>query len=229
MGERGYSLLEVMISMVVLAIAFLALIATQVGTLGGYVAARDEQHATELMRRTAELLQIQGMQWVADDPIAADPNPPDPTDPANGFEDLYINQPPFDETNPLGAIVDATDWVALVDTPVDVRFQRVSADTANHLGGKFCIFARGGTMSEAFADDTGQPVISSIRVQIAVVYPGPRQQVSECADLATADLNDVGGAGEPPALENAGFRVTYGGTIVSRRAHLTNPALTVGL
>lgn len=227
MNERGYSLLEVMISMVVLAIAFLALIATQVATLGGYVAARDEQQATELARRTAELLNIQGLQWVAGDVTG------DPGDEMVEFnpDELFSTTEvaPFDVVDPIGRLLAAEgDWVALVDTPVDVRLMREDA-IADYIGGKHCIFVRGEFMAPTFTNEAGLPVRSSIRVQIAVVYPGPRQTLERCDGLETADLNNVGGMGDPPQLEVDGYRVTFSGTILTRRAHLTNPAAVTGI
>ena len=226
-NARGYSLLEVMISMVVLAIAFLALIATQLGSLNGYVSARDTLQAGELGRRTAELLQIQGSQWTNNQstgiPMTLDTFvPTEPYDPSDAT--------PFDRDNPVADIVGAGGaWVALVDTPIDTRFNRVNTDiSTDHLGGKYCVYARGAEMAPTFADfSTGAGTMSSMRFQIAVVYPGPRAVLTNCqigVTITAAELDNVGNPTAdpfvPPALESRGYRVSYFGTILVRRAHL---------
>ena len=219
MDSRGYSLLEVMISMVVLAIAFLALIATQLGSLSGYVSARDATAAAEIGRRTSEILRIQGSQWVQN-------TVPDPPGPPTFVGEAPYDPSPFDTTDTIQAIIGATPaWVPLVDTPVDGRFNR-SGVTPNHLGGKFCIYARGAPMASMFEDLGGNDVVAAIRFQIAVVYPGPRATLNDCTGsgpVTPALLAVVGNsAGTIPGLETIGMRVAYFGTIVVRHAHLTN-------
>ncbi len=223
--SRGYSLLEVMISMVILAIAFLALIATQYGALNGYVSARDAQQAAELGRRTSEILRIQGSQWITnfDDGDNATINTFNSMDPY-----LSTGPTPFDTANPIAAIRSAAGntWVALVNVPVDTRFNRLSATTnPTHLGGKYCIYARGADFGSQFASLSGDPVVAAMRFQIAIVYPGPRATLVDCTTVTALELDTVGDPTvDPyvaPPLEARGLRALYVGTVVVRRAHLT--------
>lgn len=226
MNQRGYSLLEVMISLVILAIAFLALIASQLGALNGYVSARDATQAAELARRTGELLQVQGTQWVLNVDHDGDPM----TIPTFNPEIPYVSTSPtpFDRDNPIDAIRTAAGniWIPLVDTPVDTRFNRKKTGVDdNHLGGKYCIYARGADFGNQFTAMNGDPIVAAMRFQIAVVYPGPRAALPDCTVITAAQLNDVGDPTAnpyvPPALEGLGFRAAYSGTVVVRRAHLT--------
>lgn len=224
MNQRGYSLLEVMISMVVLGIAFLAIIATQIGTLNGYVSARDSLQAAELGRRTVEILKIQGSQWITnfDD---SDASTVDTFNPVDVYDSSGVT--PFDEANPIATMLASATaaWIPLVNDPVDGRFMRTSVN-ANHLGGKYCIFAKGADIAPQFDDFGGDPVAASIRFQVAVVYPGSRASLTDCTSITEAQLNNVGDPTAtpfvPPPLETAGLRVSYTGGILVRRAHLTN-------
>lgn len=226
-GQKGYSLLEVMISMLILGIAFLALIATQFGSLNGYVSARDTLEAAEIGRRTAEILHIQGSQWVENVDGDADPATP-PT--YSGVPVYAAGAPtPFDATDPIQDILDANgEWLPLVNVPVDGRFnRRIAAISDNHVGGRFCIYAKGAPMASAFENFGGGDVVAALRFQIAVVYPGARVALTDCTfggPVQAADLDDVGDrvAGTPPPLELEGLRVSYFGTLVVRRAYLTN-------
>lgn len=222
-NESGYSLLEVMISLVVLGIAFLALIAAQLGTLNGYVSARDELEAAELGRRVSDILQLQGSQWRY---TVGDPSPP-PYTPEDPFDSGGVT--PFDEANPIDAIISAGGgWIPLVDLPVDVRLNRsVAAISADHLGGKFCLYARGAPVQTFVNFTTGAPTTNAMKFQIAVVYPGPNAVLTDCeldVQITAAELDDVGDPTAspfvPPALEARGYRVSYFGTAVVRRAQL---------
>ena len=223
-NQRGYSLLELMISMVVMAIVFLAIIATQLGTLQGYVSARDAVGAAEVGRRTVEILRVQGSQWISN----TDNNTPGTfTFEPDDVYDASANTP-FDLTNPIDEIRAAPDWTHLVETPVDVRLNRNNAFILGHLGGKFCIFAKGEDMASVFTDSRfsgAADTVGAIRFQIAVVYPGPNAILTNCEigeQITAAELNDVGAPdGTPPILEFRGIRVAYFGTVVVRRAHLT--------
>lgn len=190
-----------MISMLILAIAFLALIAVQVSALQGYISARDNTEATELGRRTADLLRTQGLQW---------------------WDNAYSGAPmysgtdtPFDTNDAVGGVLGAGGgWYPLVLEPVDSRFNRKAFDAA-HMGGKFCIYARGARIGGALND-------AALQFQIAVVYPGPNAILTDCEDQVTDDqLDDVGEPGVAPVLESAGLRANYFGALVVRRSHLT--------
>ena len=191
--DAGYTLLEVMISMLILAIAFLALIAVQLGALNGYISARDNTEATELARRTAELMKVEALQWQSGTYDTGTP--------------VYSNaESPFDVANPVATL--GTTWTPLVNTPVDVGFAR-SGVTSGQLGGKFCLYAKGGYMAEGMNNAAKQ-------VLIAVVYPGPNANLLQCSTITDTMLEGTGSVGLAPALELQGYRVVYNATVVVR-------------
>ena len=218
-NQHGYSLLEIMISMVILAIAFLAIIATQIGSLRGYVSARDTVQATEMNRRVAFMLQAQGTQWldnVDDDSNGGTPDRFNPTALFAGTAD-----DPLDVDDPFRTIRNAPGWVALVDKPVDGRFRRQNVSAAL-TGGKYCLYARGADLPAAYNDfSTGAPITAATRFQLAVVYPGPTASLDDCAVDGTVTAAMLDDTSTPPLAELSGFRIIRSGTIVVRRAYLT--------
>ncbi len=196
--NAGYTLLEILIAIVIMGIGFLALIAVQLGALRGYISTRDSLHAAEVGRRVAEVLRIQGQQWV------------DAT--WTGSAAYTADDNPFDVADPIGAINGAGGaWVSLYDLPADFAAGRPADASDPHLGGKFCAFARGGVS----ANDP-----SILQYQIAIVYPGPNTDLLSCDTVDAVALGEVGGPTTAPTLDAAGLRVSYYGTVVTRRSHL---------
>lgn len=194
----GYTLLEILIAIVIIGIGFLALIAVQLGALRGFISARDSLHAAEVGRRTADLLRVQGQQWI-DGNYA-------------GGAAYAATASPFDLTDPIGTLLGTSEWVSLYTTPSDFATGRVGLDP-NFVGGKYCVFARGGQM-------TGEASIH--QYQIAVVYAAPNATLLSCDNdsIDRGDLGDVGSTAAAPALDAQGLRVSYYGTVVVRRSHL---------
>lgn len=198
-GQAGYTLLEILIAIIIVGIGFLALIAVQLGALRGFISARDSLHAAEVGRRVAELLSIQGQQWI-------DGN-------FTGGAAYVTEASPFDVADPIGAMASG-DWVSLYVRPADLATFRITSDSTEHLGGKFCVYTRGGQM-------TGEESVH--QYQIAVVYAAPNATLNFCDDddsPITDKLDDVGSPTDPPALDAEGLRVSYYGTVVVRRSHL---------
>ncbi len=207
--KKGFTLVEILISIVVMTIGFFAVLAVQGSAIGAYNAGRDSTESSELSRAVIEYLNIEGQQWTAGS-ISSPTN-------------SYTGTPgkPFDAQPVLLGLAGGSlaTWEPLVDTPVDVRLAR----GADMTGAKFCIFARGAYV-EADTTDlntfdptdatklTGSPLF---RVQIATLYAGPRAVMppGSCPDIDRTLLDPANI--EP--LELLGFRVAYFGTMIVRR------------
>jgi prepilin-type N-terminal cleavage/methylation domain-containing protein len=209
MMKRGFTLVEIMISILVMTIAFFAVLAVQGSAIGAYNAGRDSTESSELARAVIEYMNIEAQQWTTGSI----------TSPTNSYSPT---NKPFDKMPVLLTLAagNLATWVPLVDTPVDVRLARDPTLT----GEKFCVFARGAyveadtTDLNLFEDATDTSLLTGsplFRVQIATLYPGPRaiMPAGSCAafDLTLLDPEDI----EP--LEMQGFRVAYFGTMIVRR------------
>ncbi len=206
--KRGFTLVEILISIVVMTIAFFAVLAVQGSAIGAYNAGRDSTESSELSRAVIAYLNIEAQQWTSG-AISS---------PSNSYA---ATAQPFDAQPVLLGLAggDLATWVPLVDTPVDVRLARGPGMT----GAKFCIFARGAYV-EADTTDlnsydpadttvlTGSPLF---RVQIATLYAGPRaiMPAASCAGIDVTKLQPD----DLEVLEIEGFRVAYFGTMIVRR------------
>lgn len=206
----GFTLLEVLISIVIITIALFGVLLTQVTSIQGYSSARDYTRASELGKVTTELLHIEGSTWSTGSLTTTDwgatPGDDSPFD--AGLSDM------------AGA---GWDWIVLTDDPVDERLARDDDLT----GGRFCILARGDYMEFDTQDLNTYTTPGDLstfqdspvfQVQIAVVYSGPTANpISDCDNgIETDDLvpND------PDAIETlelAGQRVAFFGTVITRR------------
>jgi len=217
MMKRGFTLIEVLISIVVMTIAFFAVLAVQGSALTGYSAARDSTEATELLRSTIEIINAESQAW---NQASAPPNPAASTYPASfatgetpyRFDNLLVNIAP--ETGG-GSFVE-WEWVHLTDTPIDSRV----VESADVLGRRYCVYARSSFLPLDMSDlnelDASDNVLNSpvLRVQVAVVYTG------RTGTLASCDSNDVRNVLSPEDLEPLeliGLRAIFGGTVVVRR------------
>lgn len=212
--RKGFTLVEILIAIVVMTIAFFAVLAVQGTAIGSYNAARDSTEASEVARATIEYLQMESSQWN--------------TGSLGTVAATYSGtKAPFDVAPVLPALAasDLETWTPLVDTPVDLRLAR----GAGFTGAKFCLFARGAYV-EADTTDlnaynssnelTGSPVF---RVQLGVVYSGARTTLPvDGAGVADCNLIDVAELlpEDPSILELKGLRSAYFGTVIVRRDFL---------
>lgn len=186
-GARGFSLLELLIAMVVLAIGIMATMAMQFIALAGYSVSRDNTGASEVARAVEQRLKAEALSW---SPSLGD---------MAGVKRAY--QHPGFVTNSLLLTMNAPAarwaWQPVFVQPVDQSL------TTNGMQ-RFCAFVSGGPLlvnnlpREAF------------RVQIAVVYPAARGTLGACSTIPVADLDPS----NPNALEVRGLRASYFGTVV---------------
>lgn len=209
--QNGFTLMEVMISMLIMTIAFFAILMTQGTALDGYGATRDGTAAAEVGNSVIELMQLEGMQWRTGCFNTAAPS-----------NTYATGSTPFDIEQLLVKIQEKKwAWLSLHAAPVDVRLASGSS-----INGRFCVFARG-DFRKVDLDDTNSydtttndfqcsPVFQS---QIAVVYAGPNGNLTSCDTIATTDFTPE----STDALELKGLRVSYFGTVVMRREWLVTP------
>lgn len=208
----GFTLLEVLISILIITIAFFAVLSTQVTAIQGYSSARDYTRAAEVAKVATEVLHIEASTWTADDGQLAPNNP---------WGATAGTDHPFDN----GLIQIANNgwatWTVLTSAPVDERLGRGT----NVLGARFCILARGDYMEMDTEDlnisAAGAFAASPVfQVQIAVVYPGPTADpIGSCGN--NAELNPNLLVPDDPStletLEVSGLRVSFFGTVILRK------------
>lgn len=213
--RRGFTLIEVLISIVVMTIAFFAVLAVQGSALIGYTAARDSTEATELLRATVEVITAESQAWT---------NPNTPPSPAAAsfpstwgtspfrFDNILVNIAPGDN----GGGFTEWEWTHLHEDPIDSRI----VDDAEVMGRKYCVYARAGYLPVDMSDlnqtdGSGNTLNSPImRVQVAVVYTGRTGFIDDCD---SADITSVLTPENLEDLELEGLRAVFGGTVVVRR------------
>lgn len=197
-SRSGFTLMEVLIAMLILALAFMAILSMQFASYDAMAGARDNTNTAELADRVAQVMRLESQQWR--DHGISEIN--------TGLYDTAAT--PW-AVSPMLPAIEAngwTNWTQLLDTPVDARVSTVGA-------GRYCAYARGGLLQNAALVDPNDTGLMS--VQIAIVYPGVNQQF---ADGACPTDGDIINALEPTTteqLELQGFRANYFGTMVRRR------------
>lgn len=206
--RAGFSLIEILIAIVVLAITFLAVISVQGTAMTGYSANRDLVQSSEVARAIIEMAKLEAHQLRGDSSL--------------GLADA--TQPLFDaDTSPhnlgndgiLGSLSDA--WQPVFTNPVDPRLVQNSATL---LGGRYCVFVRGFPLN---IDSNVNPTTTvsgadGFVLQVAVVYPSARGQLANCAEDIDENLLDPT---DLDSLEMEGLRVSYFAATALRREFLS--------
>lgn len=218
--NRGFTLIEVLISIVVMTIAFFAVLAVQGSTLTGFASSRDITDATELANATIQIIQTESQSW-------REPPGGTPGLTLDTLTNTWANDAasPFQRANVLKAIKPAPiaagdvapwTWISITATPVN---QALDTD-ANSTGRRFCIFARANfvpvDLTNLNTNNGGFAESPLLRLQIAVVYPGRLGNIAACTDVNTAQLDPA----NREALELSGLRVVEAATVVVRREGL---------
>lgn len=209
--RKGFTLVEILIAIVVMTIAFFAVLAVQGTAIGAYNSSRDSTEAIELAKNVTEYLQLEAAQWTMGNLASV--------------TSMYdASSSPFDTAPVLPALAGTgfDEWTPLVNAAIDNRFARGGTVT----GTKFCVFARGAYV-EADTTDLNQFNTSNVltgsplfRVQLAIVYAGATASIPvDGSGVQDCTLIDTGLL-TPDALENlemTGLRASYFGTVVVRR------------
>ncbi len=202
--EGGFSLVELMIAMVVLAIGILATMAMQYTALAGYTSARELTGATEMVRTVEQIIQAEahGMEMDGDGA-----NPGAAFDMDEGFLEAAL------DNDQLG------EWVlpAGMDTPMT---QRLNAGGSDDDGARrYCVYVAGELLDaseEALEEEDGglSGTPSYARIGIAVVYPGANGSFPQAGPGNPGTCNDNEiidnlNSGKRIELEVQGLRVTH--------------------
>lgn len=190
--EQGFSLVELMIAMVVLAIGILATMAMQYTALAGYSSAREMTGANELARTVEQMIHIEARSLKSG---------------AFGSTAAFAGQPRFfdliddDSSDP--------DWVPAKNDPVS--FRNSAGETE-----RFCVYVAGGNLSTIGSialDSDGNPIDDDadfFRVAIAVVYPASGQTFPGGNDPCNENdiVNNLDSTNRI-ALEQEGYRAVH--------------------
>lgn len=226
-SKQGFTLIEVMIATLVLAMGMMAVITMEYSALRAYGASRDMTVATDLADRTVALMRVEGSNWGARSIF-------DIGTPSSALPVYDITTAPMPQ-NLVGQII-SPEWTWQVATPTPVT-ERLVPDAQV---GRYCVYVRGGFSSLALGggtltqpDGTDMTVTPLVQAQVAVIYPtkSTGYAMDTCLSIrcrggtteATSLLNPQGldltaGAFEDavPELEQCGWRAVYTGALISR-------------
>ena len=187
-NQAGFTLVELMVAMVVLAIGIMATIAMQYTALAGYTASREMTGATEVARTVEQRLKTEALGWR----LGETPNSVSP----------YSGEPGL-----LGSL-DETAWAMVYSDPVSVRYGEGNGPQ------RFCAFVRGGSIvvteipALQFVPITIAVVYPAANGQFPGVSAG--NPWGSCAAINDEDIVP----GDRIPLEEQGMRVTFYSTSV---------------
>lgn len=159
---RGFTLVELLIAMVILAIGIMATMAMQFSALAGYNSARDATGATEMAKTVEQIIQTEARGWKAGD------------SPPGGAQDPYGE----DSNYFAAAFAGGGEWTRANEEPKTVRRNTDDTDDGTN---RFCVYVAAGEVEDDVA-----------RVAIAVVYPAARgsfDDPTQCPDLGSDELD----------------------------------------
>lgn len=188
---RGFSLIELMVAMGLLAIGILAVMAMQASTLQGYTAAREATGSTELARTVEQIIRAEARGW--------DSGSDAPGDAGN----LY------DEHDAIFAKImgNTGSWTRIYDEPVTQRFngEDIDEDAEDDTPRRFCVYAFGEQIDTEAA--TAEQTPDYVRVGLAVVYPTGQGTFDD--GCPAADGGIALDSQDREALELEGLRATH--------------------
>lgn len=209
----GFTLVELMVSMVVLGIGIMATMAMQYSSLAGAMISRDNSNAADVGQRVIEIMQAESQQWRNGSVNA------DQAYDGNTMSALNSSSASF-----LGLAVGAAptptdweDWTSVFESPVNARLLAEGAT-------RFCVYVRGGAV-----DIDAQLLI----VHVAVVFPSANQIIpqNKCAQIPGTRQDQLDPSIDPEddnnSLQMLGYRVQFFGTQIARKDYLNSPLVSV--
>lgn len=190
-SRRGFSLIELLVAMVLLAIGILATMAMQISTLKGYTAARETTGSSEIARTTEQIIRAEARDWNAGNNAEG-----------GSFQDPYSDQAGIFEqlmSNP-------GNWQRVYAEPVTQRYNGESVDPngPDDSARRFCVYAVGQEVASE-APSAGQTP-DYVRVGMAVIYPTGEGRFDDgCPTTDNISLN----SGDRTDLELEGYRATH--------------------
>ncbi|MFW5966803.1 MAG: type IV pilus modification PilV family protein [Persicimonas sp.] len=203
-GEAGFTLVEILIAMLVLAIGILGALTMQYAALNGAVASQDLTNATDIGQRIKHVLGTEAQKWRQED-----------IETALSGTSAYDADWAVDSL--LLASAKSTDqWVQVFEHPVDVRM-------STHGNQRYCAYVRGKYL-ENRRGTGGHRERTMFRVHIAVVYPSGSQSFDEeCPGTGGDPISGMDPGRSPEdsdSLERQGYRAVHLATIITQRGHL---------
>jgi type IV pilus modification protein PilV len=198
----GFTLMEIMIAMLILAIGIMATLSMQFTALGGAAEARDNANASEVGKRILHIMRVEAQSW-RKGTISAD------IASQRSYEDAAFENTPILQATVANA---GWAWTRVFSEPVDARLS-----TAGNT--RYCAYTRGGYLNS-------DPSTGVAKLQIAVVYPGANETFpnNECFEvtnpLIATSLDPSLAADAPNSIQLAGFRANYFGGVITRRGYL---------
>lgn len=206
----GFTLVELMIAMVILAFGIMATMAMQFNSLAGAMVSRDNSSAADVAQRVMQIMDVESQQWRLTQPISAlkpafaSSDPSYLTDASKSFLENAVGSNPA-ESN-------WESWASLFKNPVNMRL--VPADDA-----RFCVYVRGGAAPQT----QGNVLI----VHVAVVFPSASQNFpsNECLGVGSIkdQLSPDFQVDDSTSLQMQGYRVQHFGTQIARKDYLDRP------
>lgn len=214
-GPAGFTLVELMVAMLILAIGIMATMAMQYSSLAGSMLSRDNSSASDVGQRVIELMGAEAQQW------------------RSGASNVGLGSVNSTHSGRATLLQDTFQvnwqWVRVFDDPVDSRLNTAT-------GARFCVYTRGGDLQLINLGQLGQPGgpgLSSSEslaiVHVAVVFPSANQvfenNACPAANSIGSDLDsEIAPTPSTPdtsrALQLAGYRVQFFGTQIARRDYL---------
>ncbi len=188
----GFTLVELLISMLILAIGIMAVLSMQFTALGGAMLSRDNSNASDVARRMMQVMRSESQQWRQNALVGQTLQP--------AYDESAFNVSPI-----LSSVANGGGgWVNLFSQPLDARLSTRGA-------ARYCAYSRGSSPGP----DTGV-----YQIQVAVVFPSANENFSQnkCPDYGSDKLDPELAAED--SLQMEGMRVQYFGTQISRRGHL---------
>lgn len=214
--NRGFTLVELMVAMVILAIGIMATMAMQFSSLAGAMISRDNSNAADVGRRVIDIMQAESQQWRAGNMLSGVV----PAYSASSMDHLsesnlsFLNRAVGDTATVQGWQA----WKPLFTKPVNTRL--TPTDNA-----RYCAFVRGGAVSTD---------ANLLIVHVAVVFPSADQifpagnnGCTRVVDDAATQLDPTTAANAADSLQMAGFRVQYFGTQIARKDYLNLPMVSM--
>ena len=219
--NRGLTLIEVMIAVVVFSVGMMAVLMLQFSAIEAYSTSRDVTQGADVAARINAMLRIEIEQ----------------SRQSNTNASVYQVNSPFDSTNLQDAIINnAWQWQIATPAPVDERL--LPKQSTSSAPGRYCAYIRGdfipdrlGAVDAATGDPTSNN--SDLRTHVAVVFPAANREMGAATTCASvfADFGCAGGIAvlldpssqpflpnfnvNPNHLENCGLRVIYTSSVIN--------------
>jgi prepilin-type N-terminal cleavage/methylation domain-containing protein len=191
-GRAGFTLVELLISMLVLAIGIMAVLAMQFTALGSSMISRDNANAADIAQRVMHIIRVEGQQW------------------RNANLAIDVSKAAYDESafssSPLLPNIVGSGFTSLFTEPLDARMSTRGVT-------RYCAFGRADEMTTD---------LYHIQIAVVFPAANGVIADDDCAALTgefdlDPSLNPVD---DRTHAQRNGYRVQYFDTHIARRGHL---------